>query len=143
METFRTKDMLRIDFDSQLADSDGKPIQNRPVTQKSILYNTNVISTHEAEMLITSGMYEYDERVIAITTKQADNLAAKYPNARLSDIIRNMCDNSLSILIASMLTSPESAAKLPELVDEAVKRKNDNLTTSEKLAQDILELTGA
>ena len=55
------------------ATSDGKPVKG---TERSvcILYNTNTISTEEVCGLVNNGMYEYDERIIVITPKQAENL---------------------------------------------------------------------
>lgn len=65
--------IARMDFISVCCDSDGKPVKG---TERSvcILFNINTISTEEVYGLVDSGMYEYDERIIVTTPKQADNL---------------------------------------------------------------------
>ena len=63
----------RMDLVMSCATSDGKPVKG---TERSvcILYNINTISTEEVCGLVDNGMYEYDERIIVTTPKQADNL---------------------------------------------------------------------
>ena len=64
---------MRMDLISGCCNSDGELVKGteRPVC---ILYNKTVISTEEVHKLIENSMYEYDERIIVITPKQADNL---------------------------------------------------------------------
>lgn len=70
------KNVMRIDFTTRIANSDGKPIRGteRDVT---ILFNKTVISEDEVKELIDSGMYEYDSRIIVTTPVQADNLRSR------------------------------------------------------------------
>ena len=70
------KNVMRIDFTTRIANSDGKPVRGteRDVT---ILFNKTVISEDEIKELIDSGMYEYDSRIIVTTPVQADNLRSR------------------------------------------------------------------
>ena len=129
METFRTEDLQRIDFDIQMSTSDGKPIPDAPVQQMSLLYNTNVISTHEAEILITTGGYETDQRVTCMTVKQADNIATKCPQPRIVDIIRNMNDDCIARLLTKL--SPTGKHNMYDIVKNVIDRKGDTLTPNE------------
>ena len=63
----------RIDFEMGYADSDGEFIKGM-TEEVAVLYNENVINYEEVCMLIDSGEYEYDSRVVVITPIQADNL---------------------------------------------------------------------
>ena len=67
------KNIMRMDFVSGCCNSDGELVKGteRPVC---ILYNKAVISTEEVHNLVDNDMYEYDERIIVTTPKQADNL---------------------------------------------------------------------
>ena len=70
------KNVMRIDFETGCANSDGKLVKG---TERDvcILYNKTVITGDEVEKLINSGMYEYDSRIIVTTPIQADNLRSK------------------------------------------------------------------
>ena len=70
------KNVMRIDFETRIANSDGEPVKGteRNVT---ILFNKTVITSGEVEGPINSGMYEYDRRVIVTTPVQADNLRSR------------------------------------------------------------------
>ena len=70
------KNVMRIDFTTRIANSDGKPVMGteRDVT---ILFNKTVITEDEVNELINSGMYEYDSRIIVATPVQADNLRSR------------------------------------------------------------------
>lgn len=70
------KNVMRIDFEIGIANSDGKLVSGteRDVT---ILFNRTVITDDEVRELIDSGMYEYDSRIIVTTPTQADNLRSK------------------------------------------------------------------
>ena len=70
------KNVMRIDFITGCANSDGNLVKGteREVT---VLYNKTVITTAEVRKLIDSDMYEYDNRIIVTTPKQADNLRSK------------------------------------------------------------------
>lgn len=67
------KNVMRIDFETGCAGSDGKVVKGteRSVT---ILWNKTVISEEEVLDLISSGSYEYDDRIVVTTPTQADNL---------------------------------------------------------------------
>lgn len=70
------KNVMRIDFVTGCADSDGNLVKGteRPVT---ILFNKTVITADEVRELINSDMYEYDSRIVVTTPTQADNLKSK------------------------------------------------------------------
>lgn len=70
------KNVMRIDFESGFADSDGKLVKGteRAIT---VLFNKTVISVDEVRKLIDSDMYEYDSRIIITTPTRADNLRTK------------------------------------------------------------------
>lgn len=70
------KNVMRIDFETGIANSDGELVEG---TERAvcILYNKTVITDDEVQELINSGMYEYDNRVIVTTPTQADNLRSK------------------------------------------------------------------
>ena len=70
------KNVMRIDFETCIANSDGEPVRGteRNVT---ILFNKTVITDDEVKGLIDSGMYEYDNRIIVTTPRQADNLRSR------------------------------------------------------------------
>ena len=70
------KNVMRIDFKTGIANSDGKLVEG---TERSVcvLYNRTVITYDEVRELIDSGMYEYDNRIIVTTPTQADNLRSK------------------------------------------------------------------
>lgn len=70
------KNVMRIDFKTGIANSDGKLVEG---TERDVcvLYNKTVITNDEVRELIDSGMYEYDNRVIVTTPIQADNLRSK------------------------------------------------------------------
>lgn len=70
------KNVMRIDFKTYIANSDGEPVRGteRGVT---ILFNRTVITGDEVGELINSGMYEYDNRIVVTTPTQADNLRSK------------------------------------------------------------------
>jgi hypothetical protein len=70
------KNVMRIDFETCIANSDGEPVKGteRNVT---ILFNKTVITDDEVKGLIDSGMYEYDNRIIVTTPRQADNLRSR------------------------------------------------------------------
>ena len=70
------KNVMRIDFETRICDSDGKPVDGTG-RDVSILWNKTVISTDEVYELINNGMYEYDNRVVVTTPKQADNLRSR------------------------------------------------------------------
>lgn len=67
------KNIMRVDFISGCCNSNGELVKGteRPVC---ILYNKTIISTEEVHKLIENSMYEYDERIVVTTPKQADNL---------------------------------------------------------------------
>ena len=68
--------VMRIDFKTGIANSDGKLVDGteRDVT---ILFNKTVITEDVVRELIDSGMYEYDNRIIVTTPRRADNLRSK------------------------------------------------------------------
>lgn len=68
--------VMRIDFVIGCANSDGKFVKG---TERNvcILYNKTVISQKEVDVLIDSGMYEYDDRIIVTTPTRADNLKSR------------------------------------------------------------------
>lgn len=70
------KNVMRIDFETGCANSDGEFIKGteRSVT---ILWNKTVIDGDEVRELITSGRYEYDDRIVVTTPIQADNLRSR------------------------------------------------------------------
>ena len=70
------KNVMRIDFETGIANSDGELVKGteRNVT---ILFNKTVITGDEVNELIDSGMYEYDSRIIVTTPIQADNLKSR------------------------------------------------------------------
>ena len=70
------KNVMRIDFETGIANSDGELVRGteREVT---ILFNKTVITGKEVQELINNGMYEYDSRIIVTTPTQADNLRSK------------------------------------------------------------------
>lgn len=70
------KNVMRIDFKTGCANSDGKLVKGteRNVT---ILFNKTVITADEVRELIDSDMYEYDSRVVVTTPMQADNLRSR------------------------------------------------------------------
>lgn len=70
------KNVMRIDFSTRICNSDGEPVEGtgRDVT---ILFNKTVITGDEVEELIDSGMYEYDNRIVVTTPRQADNLRSR------------------------------------------------------------------
>ena len=70
------KNVMRIDFETRICNSDGKPVDGTG-RDVSILWNKTVISTDEVYELINNGMYEYDSRVVVTTPKQADNLRSR------------------------------------------------------------------
>lgn len=61
----------RIDFTTGYANSDGKMLPGME-SEVTVLYNLHVISETEVEQLITTGRYEYDNRVIVTTPEAAD-----------------------------------------------------------------------
>lgn len=67
------KNITRIDFTVGCANSDGKVV-NGTERDISVLFNETVISTEEVNELIESGMYEYDDRIIVVSKRQADSL---------------------------------------------------------------------
>ena len=138
MDTFRTKDLARVDYEVGMADSDGKPIPDSPRKTVSVIYNKNVISADELARLMESGMYEYDNRVICMSPEQADNMAAKHPNARVSDVIRNMSDESLAILLAGL--TDRFGPKFLDLVRKAVDQKGQPLTPAEDVAYHVIQV---
>lgn len=70
------KNVMRIDFETSIASSDGKPIKG---TERgvAVLFNKTVITANEVRKLIDSGMYEYDNRIIVTTPTQANNLKSR------------------------------------------------------------------
>ena len=70
------KNVMRIDFETCIANSDGEPVRGteRDVT---VLFNRTVIADDEVQELINNGMYEYDNRIIVTTPTQADNLKSR------------------------------------------------------------------
>lgn len=66
----------RCDFEVGSFSSDGEYIEG---TSRGVcvMWNRTVISDEEVLELINSGKYEYDDRVIVTTPKQADNLRGK------------------------------------------------------------------
>ena len=68
--------VMRIDFTTGIANSDGKLINGTEV-DVSVLWNITVISEEEVRKLIDSGWYECDERIVVTTPRQADNLRGK------------------------------------------------------------------
>ena len=67
------ENIMRVDFVSGCCNSNGELVKEteRPVC---ILYNKTIISTEEVHKLIENSMYEYEERIVVTTPKQADNL---------------------------------------------------------------------
>lgn len=65
--------IMRIDFEVGFCASDGRVVKGtqRPVC---VLYNKTVITSDEVNELIHSGKYEYDDRIVVTTPRQADNL---------------------------------------------------------------------
>lgn len=76
MDEYIMENVRRADFQVGLADSHGKPIEDT-LRKVVIMWNRVTISDEEALELINSGRYEYDERVVVMTPKQADNLGGK------------------------------------------------------------------
>ena len=70
------KNVMRIDFTTCIANSDGEPVKGteRDVT---VLFNKTVITGDKVRELIDSGMYEYDSRIIVTTPVQANNLRSR------------------------------------------------------------------
>lgn len=66
----------RIDFTNGYADSDGKIISGTEY-EVCVIFNITVISVEEVQELIRTGMYEYDNRIIATTPTRADNLRSR------------------------------------------------------------------
>lgn len=73
------KNVMRIDFETGCANSDGEIIEG---TEKDvcILYNKTVITYEEVCELIDSGEYEWDSRIVVTTPTQANNLRGKKEN---------------------------------------------------------------
>ena len=65
--------IYRIDCTKACYDSEEEAIPDTE-TSKSILYNTDIISSEEIDELIQSGRIESDPRVIFVDKIQADNL---------------------------------------------------------------------
>lgn len=63
----------RIDFETFICNSDGKPVDGTG-TAHSIIFNTNVISDEEVNDLINTGTWEYDTRIVITTPRRADAL---------------------------------------------------------------------
>ena len=70
------KNIRRIDFIEGVQNSDGEFIEGM-YKKMCILFNATVISAEEVRDLIHSGEYEYDNRIVVTTSKQADNLKGK------------------------------------------------------------------
>lgn len=70
------KNVMRIDFETGCANSDGELI-NGTERNVTVLFNQTVITSDEVRELIRSGMYEYDSRIIVTTPTQADNLRSR------------------------------------------------------------------
>jgi hypothetical protein len=70
------KNVMRIDFETGIANSDGELV-NGTERAISILFNRTVITDDEVQELINNGMYEYDSRIIVTTPTRADNLRSK------------------------------------------------------------------
>ena len=70
------KNVMRIDFEIGCYTSDGELVKG---TERgvSVLQNKTVIDGDEVMELINSGNYEYDDRIVVTTPKQADNLRSK------------------------------------------------------------------
>ena len=68
--------VMRIDFETGCFNSNDQIVKGteREVT---VLFNKTVIDADEVRELIRSGMYEYDDRIIATTPTQADNLKSR------------------------------------------------------------------
>ena len=69
-------DVMRIDFVSGICNSDGELVKG---TERwvSVLWNKTVIDSDEVKELISSGSYEYDDRIVVTTPTQADNLRSR------------------------------------------------------------------
>ena len=63
----------RKDLEIYLHDSEGEKIEETG-QRITIIYNDGIISEKEVEQLIKTDWYRYDDRVIIISTQQADNL---------------------------------------------------------------------
>ena len=65
--------LKKIEFDACTCTSDGLPVEGtqRPVV---VMFNQTQIEVNE---LIATGMYEYDNRVVILTPKQAEYLHDK------------------------------------------------------------------
>ena len=70
------KNVMRIDFKTAIANSDGKPVKGTE-RNVSVLFNKTVITSDEVRELIRSGMYEYDSRIVVTSSTQADNLKSR------------------------------------------------------------------
>ena len=70
------ENLKKIEFDSYTCTSDGLPVNGtrRPTV---VMFNQTQISADEVNKLIKSGMYEYDNRVVVMTPKQAEFLHDK------------------------------------------------------------------
>lgn len=71
---------MRIDFEVGCTTSDGKLV-NGTEKKVCVLFNKTIISVDEVNKLISSGMYEFDNRIVVTTPTQADNLKTKSSNA--------------------------------------------------------------
>lgn len=76
MDEYIIENVRRADFQVGFVDSYGKPIEDT-LRNVVIMWNRVTISDEEVFELINSGRYEYDERVVVMTPKQADNLGGK------------------------------------------------------------------
>ena len=76
MDEYIMENVRRADFQVGLTDSYGELIEDT-LRNVVIMWNRVTISDEEALGLINSGRYEYDERVVVMTPKQADNLGGK------------------------------------------------------------------
>ena len=70
------KNVMRIDFETGCANSDGKLVKGTE-RNVSVLFNKTVITSDEVRELIRSGMYEYDSRIVVTSSTQADNLKSR------------------------------------------------------------------
>ena len=67
---------MRIDFETGTCNSDRELVDGVGKIV-CVIWNTTVISEEEVLELINSGMYEYDERIVATTPRRADNLRSR------------------------------------------------------------------
>lgn len=65
--------ITRINLTVRYTNADGEFV-TRTEKDITVLFNKTIISQDEVEHLINSGMYEYDERIIVVSTRQANNL---------------------------------------------------------------------